>query len=193
MAVRRILRAPASDVRDNPTAGPGWNDIHVDSGTDRLLHGTGNSGTTLVTVLDDQGGVGGAARLPVFNTTDKAMGNAAAAISLFTTTNAALTASGGFITYNVFGTDGTDVTSLSGIVEYSAVNKGGTLTTQITEVTANQAKAVTGAATVTIAWTYTDGGSGVGTVKAAVTTNLTTTTNVLSYTVIPVRGAVTLV
>lgn len=151
-----------------------------------------NKNGTVVTVLDDQGGVGGNARLPVFNTTDKAMGNSASAISLFTVTVASLKASGGFIVYNYFGTDGTDVHSLTGLVTYATANKAGTLTTQITEVAGNQAKAAT-AGTITIAWTIVDGGAGLATIKAATTDSLTTTTAVLSYTVTPLRGTVVLV
>ncbi len=158
-----------------------------------------NKNGTVVTLLDSQGGVGGAARLPVFNTTDKAMGNAAGggaqgAVTLFTVTTAALNAAGGWFTYNLFITDGTDIQSLSGNVEYSQVNKAGTLTQTIQEATIAtvQAKAVS-AGTVTIAWTMTDGGSGVGSIKCNVTTSLTPTTDAMSFTVVPVRGTVVLV
>lgn len=142
---------------------------------------------TRVTVLDDQGS--GLARMPVINSKAYAMGNAAAAISMFKVATVALTGfASGVLWYSYSATDGTDVHELTGMVTYAAVDKAGTVTAQITEASGNQAKAVS-AGTITIAWTATTGTDTV-TFKAATTDSLTTTTANLVYTLLPLAGTV---
>lgn len=45
MAVRKVMRSAAASVQENPTAGPNWNSIRVDSATNLLMVGTGASGS----------------------------------------------------------------------------------------------------------------------------------------------------
>lgn len=96
---------------------------------------------------------------------------------------------GGTLHYNVLVGDGTDLQSLTGIVTYASVNKSGTQTLTITEVTANQAKAVS-SGTITLAWTYVTG-TNKGTIKLQPTGSLTETTYNIVFTLFPLRGAVT--
>src|SRR5262249_36119056 len=100
------------------------------------------------------------------------------------------TSCGGFLNYLVQGFDGTDLQALSGVVTYAAVNKAGTLTLTITEVTANQAKAVS-SGTLTLAWTFGTG-TNKGTIKLQPTGSLTETVYTVTYTVYPIVGAVTI-
>lgn len=97
---------------------------------------------------------------------------------------------GGTLTYLVEVSDGTNHQALSGLVTYAAVNKAGTLTLTITEVTGNQAKAVS-SGTLTLAWTFVTGSS-LGTIQVQPTGSLTETTYRITYTVLPIVGAVTL-
>lgn len=100
------------------------------------------------------------------------------------------TTSGGMIFYHVQASDGTDFQAMSGMVAYACVNKAGTLTLTITDVTANNAKAVS-AGTLTLAWTFVSGTSK-GTIKLQPTGSLTETTPYnVTYTVFPLIGAVT--
>jgi hypothetical protein len=96
----------------------------------------------------------------------------------------------GIIFYHVFATDGTDYQAMAGMVSYSAVNKAGTLTLTITNATANDAKAVS-SGTLTLAWTFVTGTSK-GTIKLQPTGSLTETTYTVEYTVLPLKGAVTI-
>lgn len=147
-----------------------------------------NQNGTIVYLADDSGA--GPARLPVYNPKAYAMGNAAAAISLFSFTTTALSGIGGVLWYNYLATDGTDVHSLTGMVTYAAVDKAGTVTATITEVAANQAKAVS-SGTITISWTATTSSHAV-TFKAATTDSLTTTSANLVYSILPLVGTPTL-
>lgn len=98
---------------------------------------------------------------------------------------------GGVIHYLVRATDGTDFQGLAGMVTYSAVNKAGTLTLTITEVTGNQAKAVS-SGTLTLSWTFVSG-TNKGTIKLTPTGSLTETSPYdVTYTIHPIFGDVTL-
>lgn len=112
------------------------------------------------------------------------------ATALFDVACAAGAMVGGTIHYVVRASDGADFQALSGIVTYSAVNKAGTLTLTITEVTANQAKAVS-SGTLTLAWTFVTG-TNKGTVKLQPTGSLTETTYDVSFSVTQTQGAITI-
>lgn len=131
---------------------------------------------------------GGVNRM-VFNPTAKTIVDGSAT-SLFEVACAASAMAGGLIFYQVQASDGTDFQSLVGMVSYSVVNKAGTLTLTITEVAGNQAKAVS-SGTLTLAWTFVTGTSK-GTVKLQPTGSLTETSYTVTYTVLPITGAVTI-
>lgn len=139
----------------------------------------------LVDVLKD---TAGANRL-IVNATTKTIVDGAAT-SLFDVACAAAAMVGGLIFYTVEASDGTDHQALAGIVSYAAVNKAATLTLTITELATTQAKAVS-AGTLTLAWTFVTG-TNKGTVKLQPTGSLTETTYRLTYTVVPLIGAVTI-
>lgn len=114
----------------------------------------------------------------------------ASATSLFDVLCPASALVGGAFFYQVHVSDGTDYQSLSGMVTYAAANKAGTITAVITEVTGNQAKAVS-AGTLTLAWTITAGTNKV-TVKLQPTTSLTATTPfTVRLTLAPMSGQAT--
>lgn len=145
----------------------------------------GTSTSAGATVTTDTAGVN---RL-VINPTPKTIVDGSAT-SLADVACAAGATVGGTLTYNVISSDGTDFQSLTGLVTYSAVNKAGTLTLTITEVAGNQAKAVS-AGTLTLAWTFVTGASK-GTIKLQPTGSLTETTYTVTYTILPLSGAVTI-
>lgn len=96
---------------------------------------------------------------------------------------------GGAFFYQVRASDGTDFQSLTGMVTYAAVNKAGTLTLTITEVSGNQAKAVS-AGTLTLAWSFvTNTANTLGTVKLTPTGSLTETTYDVMLHVFPIHPA----
>lgn len=97
---------------------------------------------------------------------------------------------GGTLFFLVQASDGTDFQAISGIATYAAVNKAGTLTLTITYVAANEAKAVS-SGTLTLAWTFVTG-TAKGTIKLQPTGSLTETSYTVSYTVVPIVGAVTI-
>jgi hypothetical protein len=161
--------------------------IYVDSNDGYNLKYNQN-GTVVIAVND---GGSGSVRLPQINPKAYAMGNAAAAISMFKVATVALTGdAGGVLWYSYHATDGVEVHELTGMVTYAAVDKAGTVTGTITEVAGNQAKAVS-AGTITIAWTAVTAADLV-TFKAATTDSLTTTTATLVFSIIPLRGTVVL-
>ncbi len=96
---------------------------------------------------------------------------------------------GGAFIYQVRASDGTDFQSLTGLVTYAAVNKAGTLTLTITEVSGNQAKAVS-SGTLTLAWTFVaNTANTAGTVKLQPTGSLTETTYDVMMHVFPLHVA----
>lgn len=113
-----------------------------------------------------------------------------AATPLFDVACASGARCGGVILYTVEVGDGTDHQALTGMATYAAVNKAATLTLTITNATANDAKAVS-SGTLTLAWTFVTG-TGKGTVKLTPTGSLTETTYQITYTVLPMIGAITI-
>lgn len=192
MSTRYIqkIAGPASTsiVRDLFGVDKGNAGIAIDTGDAVLANVLKyNQNGKIVSVLDDGGS--GPARSPIVNSKLYAMGNAAAAISMFKVATVTLTGfAGGVLWYTYVATDGTDVHALTGMVTYAAVDKAGTVTATITEASGNQAKAVS-SGTITIAWTATTGTDTV-TFKAATTDSLTTTTANLVYTILPLSGTV---
>lgn len=143
------------------------------------------SGTLTNPTINDSNGL----TRVVYNPTAKTIVDGSAT-SLVDVACASGATCGGYLSYNVLASDGTDFQSLSGLVTYAAVNKAGTLTLTITEVSANQAKAVS-SGTLTLAWTFVTGSSK-GTIKLTPTGSLTETTYTVVYTIEPLRGAVTI-
>ncbi len=123
------------------------------------------------------------------NPTAKTIANGSAT-SLFNVARANNVAAAGVIFYQVVATDGTDYQTIMGMVTYSHVDKAGTGTFTITEVSGNQAKAVS-TGTYTLSWTYVTG-TGIGVVKLQPTTSLTATVHTITYTVFPIAGAITI-
>lgn len=104
---------------------------------------------------------------------------------------AASAMSGGFLHYMVEASDGTDFQAMTGLVQYAMVDKAGTKTLTITNLTTVDAKAVS-SGTLTLAWTFVTG-TGKGTIKLQPTGSLTETTPYrVTFLVVPIRGAVTL-
>lgn len=114
-----------------------------------------------------------------------------AATTLFTVPIAAGSAIGGTLHFSVFASDGTDHQTISGIATFASVNKAGTLTSTITYVTSNEAKAVS-AGTLTLAFTMAEDTADIVSVKLQPTGSLTETTYTVVFTVVPLRGEVTL-
>lgn len=121
---------------------------------------------------------------------EKAVSNAAAT-ALFDVAVPSGTTASGTAEYIMNVTDGTDYQSMSGYITYAAVNKAGTLTVTVNYATGNDAKAVSGGSTLTLAWTASTG-TNKFTVKLQTTTSLTATTNYVILCILPVRGVVTL-
>jgi hypothetical protein len=140
---------------------------------------------TLSGVLKDTAGVNRLIQNAVAKTiTD------ASATSLFEVPVTAGNYVGGLVLFAVFASDGTDHQCDIGTATYSAVNKAGTCTRTITYATANEAKAVS-SGTLTLAFTLTDDTNKV-TVKVQPTGSLTETTYTIFYTVMPLKGTVTI-
>lgn len=113
------------------------------------------------------------------------------ATSLFEVAIASGAMNGGVLFYTVEASDGTDFQALTGMVTFSGVNKAGTVTsTNATEVSANQNKSVS-SGTLTLAWTST-AGTLKYTVKVQPTGSLTETIYRITYTVMPMIGAITI-
>lgn len=112
------------------------------------------------------------------------------ATSLFEVAVAAAAACAGVVFYSIFASDGTDHQALTGTVTYAAVNKAGTTTVTVTNTTAPEAKAVS-SGTLTTAWTGVDSTNKI-TVKVQPTGSLTETAYTVIYTVLPIRGTVTI-
>lgn len=112
------------------------------------------------------------------------------ATSLFDVAVASGAMSGGLCHFLIRASDGTDHQADAGMFSYSCVNKAGTVTATVTYVTGNEAKAVS-AGTLTLAFTNV-AGTLKSTVKLQPTGSLTETTYTIEYTVLPIRGAVTI-
>lgn len=97
---------------------------------------------------------------------------------------------GGVFFYTVQTSDGTDQQVLTGMVSYGVVDKAGTKTLTITDDSGNAAKAVS-AGTLTLSFTFVTG-TGKATAKVTPTGSLTETTYLITITVLPLVGRVTL-
>lgn len=138
----------------------------------------------LVTKTSDSAGVN--RWLP--NATAKAITDAGT--DLFDVALAANSWCAGVVFYSIVNTDGTDFQALTGTVTYAAVSKATVQTLTVTNTTAPEAKAAS-SGTLTTVWAGT-AGTGKITVKVTPTGSLTETTFNVVYTVVPLRGAVTI-
>lgn len=129
-----------------------------------------------------------AANRLILNPTAKAITDAGT--DLFDVALAANSWCAGVVFYSIVVGDGTDFQALTGTVTYAAVSKAAAQTLTVTNTTAPEAKAVS-AGTLTTVWAGT-AATGKITVKVTPTGSLTETTYNIVYTVLPLRGAVTL-
>ena len=141
--------------------------------------------TPIITSIKDTAGV----VRSLFNATAKTIIDGAAT-SLFSVALTAGQVIGGTVHFMVHATDATDHQVISGIATYSAENKAGTIVGVMTYVSANEAKSVS-SGTLTLAFTDTDD-TNVCTFKLEPTGSLTETTYTITYSVFPLRGAVTI-
>lgn len=201
MAIRSIRRQASNPLAAaaTPTTAP----IYVDSDDNKLKFIPAGSGTTEVEIIDASsaqtltnksvGTINDSASVNrlVINPTAKTIVDGSAT-SLFDVACATNELIGGTIHFLVKVGDGTDLQALAGIATYSGVNKAGTHTLTITNATGNDAKAVS-SGTLTLAFTIVTGASK-ATVKVQPTGSLTETTPYsITYTVVPLSGAVTIV
>ncbi|HWR49925.1 MAG TPA: hypothetical protein VN428_02390 [Bryobacteraceae bacterium] len=115
-----------------------------------------------------------------------------APVALFEVACADMGMVGGSIMYLVRASDGVDTQALSGIATYAAVSKAGTTTAVITDVAANGAYAESApASTLTLAFTAVDGADK-ATFRVQPTGSLVETVYDITYTVVPLAGAVTI-
>jgi hypothetical protein len=112
------------------------------------------------------------------------------ATSLFEVAIAAASYAAGTVHFAVFASDATDHQVISGILTYSGENKAGTIVRAATYVAANEAKSVS-SGTLTLSFTATDDTNKM-TVKLQPTGSLTETTYTVLYTVVPLKGTVTI-
>lgn len=141
---------------------------------------------TLCQLFDDQ--TRGASRLPVLSGAVTIVDGAAT--SLFTVACAAGAGVAGVILATIFASDGTDHQQMTAVVTYAAVNKAATMTTAITDLSTEDAKAVS-SGTLTLSWTAVDS-TNILTVKLQPTGSLTETTYNVIFTVVPLKGTVAL-
>ncbi len=151
--------------------------------TDTLTNKTLTAPT--IGVLNDSAGVN---RL-IANATAKTIVDGSAT-SLFEVPIAAAGYAAGTVHFAVFASDATDHQVISGILTYSGENKAGTIVRAATYVAANEAKSVS-SGTLTLSFTATDDTNKM-TVKLQPTGSLTETTYTVVYTVVPLKGAVTI-
>lgn len=183
----KALRGDANGVANTPLT------VQAVSGQTANVAEFQNSAGTVITSIGSDGALAakdanGLQRV-ILNPTAKTIVDGAAT-SLADVACAAGAYCAGILFYTVFATDGTDHQVMAGMVSYSAVNKAGTHTLTITNATANDAKAVS-SGTLTLAWTFVTG-TNKGTIKLQPTGSLTETTYTVEYTVLPLKGAVTI-
>lgn len=141
--------------------------------------------TPIITGIKDTAGV----VRQVHNATAKTIADGSPT-SLFSVALTAGQVIGGVMHFMVHASDATDHQVISGIATYSAENKAGTIVRAITYVAANEAKSVS-SGTLTLAFTATDD-TNVATFKLQPTGSLTESTYTITYSVFPLRGAVTI-
>lgn len=159
----------------------------LDDTSNQTLTGTPTFATVKVATVQDTSAIN---RL-IPNPTAKTIVDGSAT-SLFEYAVASGGASGGVCFYQVVASDGTDYQTMAGMISYAAVNKAGSVTASaIGYVTGNDCKSVS-AGTLTLAWTNV-AGTLKATVKLQPTGSLTETTPyTVTYTVVPISGAITI-
>jgi hypothetical protein len=188
MAIRNIVRAAAQVGFATPTSAP----IRVDPTTGNVLINTAGTGTTEKTLSDSTVGLlDSNGRVRVFaNPVAKTISDGAAT-GLFSVAVPAGDVVGGVINFMVRVFDGTDSQVIAGICTYSAEAKLTVVVGATTYVAANEAKSVS-AGTLTLAFTADVSVANVLTVKLQPTGSLTETTYTVEYTVMPIKGTVTI-
>lgn len=193
--IRSIHRGPLAKGFASGSSAP----IRVDDSLNVLKYIPAGSGTTEVAIVDVStaqalsgktlAAADGIVKFqPVTGTKVWISG---AAYSAFTTTQATLVGSAGIVFWAVTAINATDMQVDMFHTTYSAVNKAGTTTGAHTYVSAEEAKSVsTGTLTFTAA--MVDSGAGLATFTVTPTSSITPTTLVLSFTVFPLVGAVTI-
>lgn len=126
----------------------------------------------------------------IYNTAAKTIADASAT-ALFSVTVPAGAMVGGSATFLVRASDGTDQQAIAGLFTYSAEAKLTVVVGAITYVAANEAKSVS-AGTLTLAFTADVSVANVVTFKLQPTGSLTETTYTIEYTLVPIRGTVTI-
>lgn len=150
-----------------------------------------NSNGTIKSLSDGSGAFDASGQQrEIFNPTAKTIVDGSAT-SLFSVAVAAGAMVGGSGTFLVRASDGTDQQAIAGIFTYSAEAKLTVVVGAITYVAANEAKSVS-AGTLTLAFTADVSVANVVTYKLQPTGSLTETTYTIEYTLVPVRGTVTI-
>jgi hypothetical protein len=152
-----------------------------------LLPGKGSQPASIVSVSDDS-----TPTTKFVATTGFGKGIAdGVATGLFEVAVPSAEAVGGSCSFLVRAADGTDLQALAGWLTYAAVNKaGGVVTGTVTYVVANQALAVSIASTLTLAFTVLVGVNKM-TIRVQPTGSLVETVFTCEFTVMPIRGAIT--
>jgi hypothetical protein len=144
--------------------------------------------TPKIAEIDDTAGTNRA----LFNATAKTIVDGSATGLFSVAVPAGPAAVGGSFVFLVRASDGTEIQAISGIATYSGVAKTTTVIGTVTYVTANEAKAVS-SGTLTLAFTADVSVASVLTIKVQPTGSLTETTPyTIEYTMLPVRGVVTI-
>lgn len=204
--IRSLVRNPTVKGFASGASAP----IYVDSDDNKLKMIPAGSGTTEVEVIDasttqtltNKTLTAPTITSPVINDSNaqaRFFGNPTAktivdgaATALFSVAVAAGTMVGGAIAFLVRASDGTDFQTIAGIATYSAEAKLTVVVGAITYVAANEAKSVS-AGTLTLSFTADVSVANVVTYKLQPTGSLTETTPyTIEYTLIPVRGVVTI-
>lgn len=211
MSVRNIRRGATVQGYATPTSAP----IYVDSDDNKLKMIPAGSGSTEVEIVDASTAqtltnktltsptINGAsisspindsnalARL-IANPTAKTIVDGSATGLFSVAVPAGPAAVGGMFAFLVRASDGTEIQAISGIATYSGVAKTTTVVGTVTYVTGNEAKAVS-SGTLTLAFTADVSVASVLTIKVQPTGSLTETTPyTIEYTMLPVRGVVTI-
>lgn len=141
--------------------------------------------TPIITSIKDSAGV----VRQMHNATAKTIVDGSAT-SLFSVAITAGQVCGGMVNFMVHATDATDHQVIAGIGYYTAENKAGTIVGSFIYDSANESKSVS-SGTLTLAFSDTDD-TNVATFKLQPTGSLTESTYTITYSVFPLRGAVTI-
>lgn len=194
MAIRNLRRQATMAGFATSTSAP----IRVDTTTNTPFYNGAGSGSTEIEIADISSvqalksktlaAADGVVKFqPVTGTKTWVSG---APYAAFTTLQATLLGSAGYVVWAIVAINATDYQVDTVLSTYSAANKAGTLTATHTYVSGNEAKSVT-AGTLTLTCTVTDSGAGLATFNITPTSSITPTTLQLSFTIFPLIGAVT--